>query len=543
MPQPRILVIENDASVAMDIQRGLKGMSCDVVATAGTGPEAIELAGQHRPDLVLMDIGLPGPMDGIEAGQEIRRRFQLPILFLTAHADDGTVQRAKAAEPLGYLLKPFADRELHSAIEIALHKREAETRAVQEAGEALWQSEQRFDLLVESLSDYAVILLDPQGRIVSWNPGAERITGFGPEEAIGQHCSLFYRPEEVVANLPDRLLWTAAHQGRAAEEGWRVRKDRSQFWADTVVSVLRDQHGELAGFARITRDVTERKEAEEEIRKLNASLEHRVRERTVELSAANRELQAFTYSVAHDLRGPLRGIRTYLGILQEMRARLPAEAAEFLDRSGQCSERMSRLIDDLLKLAHVGQRALQRQPTALDQLVAEVVGELEPESRNRQVQWRIEPLPIIPADPGLLRQVLVNLLHNALKYTRRQSRAVIQVGQAQIEGELALFIRDNGVGFDMKHVHKLFQPFSRLHQRQEFEGSGVGLAIVERIVSKHGGRVWAKAREGHGATFYFTLGGGRRATGTLEHPNLESTGREASSRQTSGSIYAKQSPE
>ncbi|MGA2658614.1 MAG: ATP-binding protein [Verrucomicrobiota bacterium] len=528
MPQPRILVIEDETIVAMDLQRGLKGMGCDVVATAGTGPEAIELAGQHRPDLVLMDIGLQGPMDGIEAGHEIRRRFQLPILFLTARADESTVRRAKAAEPLGYLLKPFDDRELHTAIEIALHKRKAEARAAREAGEALWQSEQRFDLLVESLSDYAVILLDPQGRIVSWNPGAKRITGFGPEEVIGQHCSLFYRPEELVANRPDRLLWTAAHQGRAAEEGWSVRKDGSQFWADTVVSVLRDQQGELAGFARITRDVTERKEAEEEIRKLNASLEHRVRERTVELSAANRELQAFTYSVAHDLRGPLRGIRAYLCIVQEMRARLPAEAAEFLDRSGQCAEQMSRLIDDLLKLGQVGQRALQRQPTSLDQLVAEVVGELEPESRNRQVQWRIEPLPTVPADPGLLRQVLVNLLDNALKYTRRQSRAVIQVGQAQIEGELAVFIRDNGVGFDMKRANKLFQPFSRLHQRQEFEGSGVGLAIVERIIGKHGGRVWAEAQEGHGATFYFTLGGGRGAAGTLEHPNRKSTGQEAS---------------
>ena len=229
-----------------------EALGYDVVATAGTGPQAIRLASEHRPDLVLMDIRLQGPMDGVEAGREIRERFQVPIVFLTAYADESTVKRAKVAEPLGYLLKPFEDRQLHTAIAIALHKCKAEAIALHQAGEALWQSQQRFQLLVESLSDYAVVAL-VQAASSPGTRARSALPADSPEEAIGQHCSLFYRAEEVVANKPDQLLWTAAHHGRAAEQGLCLRKDGSRFWGDTVITALADQKGELAGFARITR--------------------------------------------------------------------------------------------------------------------------------------------------------------------------------------------------------------------------------------------------------------------------------------------------
>ncbi|HWI57310.1 MAG TPA: response regulator, partial [Bacillota bacterium] len=186
MPEARIQIVEDETIVAMDIERGLKRLGYRVVGMASTGPGAIQLAEQQQPDLVLMDIRLQGAMDGIEAGRQIRQRFHIPILFLTAYADEDTVHRAKVAEPFGYLLKPFEDEELHTAIEIALHKRQVEESALNQADEALRQSEERFQLLVENLKDYAVFLLDSQGRIISWNPGAQRIKGYDPKEIIGQ---------------------------------------------------------------------------------------------------------------------------------------------------------------------------------------------------------------------------------------------------------------------------------------------------------------------------------------------------------------------
>ena len=521
MPKSKILVVEDEAIVAMDIERGLKKLGYEVVAVAGAGEQAIRLAEQHRPDLAVMDIQLQGPMDGIEAGRQIRERFHVPIVFLTAYADADTVQRAKAAEPFGYLLKPFEDNELHTAIEIALHQRQVEQAAFTRAGEALRQSEERFRLLVESLKDYAVILLDTQGRVVSWNPGAQRIEGYADQEVLGQHFSLFFRPEDVIRNRPEQILWLAAREGRFCEEGRRVRKDGAQYWADVVVTALQDRSGQLVGFANIIRDITERKQAEEEIRELNATLEQRVEERTVELNAANEELEAFTYSVAHDLRGPLRGIRGSLCLLQEdLGPQLSAEVAQHLDRGTACADRMNRLIDDLLNLSRLGRQRLHCRPVALSQVVEEVKMELRAETERRPVEWRLEPLPVIECDAGLIKVVFVNLLTNALKYTGLRPHAVIQVGTLRREGQTVFFVRDNGIGFDMRYADKLFKPFSRLHRAEQFPGNGIGLATVERIIRRHGGRIWAEAAEDQGAAFYFTLGEKPRRLETTRLPEV-----------------------
>jgi PAS domain S-box-containing protein len=506
MPRKRLLIVEDETVVAMDIERGLTRLGYEVVASTGQGEEAIRLADQLHPDLVLMDIRLQGAMDGIQAGQTIRRDLGIPIVFLTAYADTNTVERAKLAEPFGYLLKPFEDNELHTVVEIALHKRQTEQETMQRTHEALRQSEERFQLLVESLQDYAVFLLDPQGRIITWNRGAQRIKGYPAEEVLGQHFSLFYRPEEVVRNVPEKVLWRANRDGRAQVEGWRVRKDGSSFWADVVITALRDTSGKLLGFAKITRDITQRKLAEDEIRQLNASLELKVQERTAELRAANQELEAFASTVAHDLRAPLRGICGFLFVLQEeLGPRLTKAAAEYLSRGQSCAKRMNTLIDELLSLARVGQQALKRRPTSMAALVREVMEELGCETCGQAIDWKIEDMPVADCDPSLMKLVYQNLLSNACKYSKNQPRAAIHVGTLLQRGETIFFVRDNGVGFNMAHVHHLFQPFSRLHGT-EFQGTGVGLATVERIIRRHGGRVWAEAEEGQGATFYFSLG-------------------------------------
>jgi len=226
-----------------------------------------------------------------------------------------------------------------------------------------------------------------------------------------------------------------------------------------------------------------------------------------ELEAANRELEAFAYSVSHDLRAPLRRINGFAGILlEDFSAQLDPVAKGYLERVSQAGRHMCQLLDDLLNLSRVTRKELTRRRTDLDSLVKEVRDSLQPEIEGREIEWQIGCLPTVECDPGLIKQVFANLLLNAIKYTRPRQRATIQVDQMICDGQPAVFVRDNGVGFDMKYADKLFGVFQRLHRQEDFEGTGVGLATVQRIIHKHGGRVWAEAEPYKGATFYFILG-------------------------------------
>jgi signal transduction histidine kinase len=248
-------------------------------------------------------------------------------------------------------------------------------------------------------------------------------------------------------------------------------------------------------------------QSEAVVRNLNDELELRVRDRTSELEAANKELEAFTYSVSHDLRAPLRHIAGFSRMLaEECGSALPSEGQRYLQRIQDGVRRMGVLVDDLLNLARIGRLELRMQVTGLDSLVKEVVADLKADTEGRQVEWTIGSLPYVEGDPALLKQVFHNLLSNALKYSRPRSRGVIEIGNKEQEGQPVIFVRDNGVGFNMKHADKLFGVFQRLHRDEDFEGTGVGLATVQRIVQKHGGRIWAEAELDKGATFYFTVG-------------------------------------
>jgi PAS domain S-box-containing protein len=619
-------------------------------------------------------------------------------------------------------------------------------RPAEKFGVTVANSEERLRLLLESIKDYSIVMLDPDGLVTTWNNGAERITGYLSDEIVGRHFSRFYSQEEVAREKPAHELAVAVADGRCEDEGWRVRKDGTRFWAEVVITPICDDNGKLGGFSKVTRDASSRREAEQrfkalleaapdamvvvnqggEIVLLNlqaekqfgyrrdellgqevkniipegfaerllsdglrsaedalaqqigtgieltarrkdgsefqielmlsplesaegifvtaairdisvrkaaerhlAQMEARYRglleaapdamvvvnqggeivllnlqaekqfgyrrdellgqevkniipegfaerliaddlrsaedaltqqigtgieltarrkdgtefpieimlsplespegilvtaairdigerrrneralqEKNIELQSAVKELDAFSYSVSHDLRAPLRAIDGYTQlVLKQCGPLMSEEQRRYLQRVRDNTVQMGHLVDDLLRLSRLGRQPLARQLVSTGSIVAEVLRDVRQQAAGRTVQVSVGELPPVWGDPGLLKQVFMNIIDNAFKYTRLRDDAVIEIDSRRMGDEQVFTVRDNGVGFDMQYADKLFDVFQRLHRAEDFAGTGVGMAIVQRIVQRHGGRVWAEAAVDRGATFYFTTEG------------------------------------
>jgi PAS domain S-box-containing protein len=349
-----------------------------------------------------------------------------------------------------------------------------------------------------------LVTINPDGKITDVNNATEKVTGLARQQLIGTDFSDYFTDPGKARAGYEQVF----REGLVQDYELEIRHRDGHVTAVLYnASVYRDEAGDVIGVFAAARNISERKRAEEEIRKLNEELDERVRRRTVELEATNKDLEAFTYSVSHDLRTPLRHVDGFSKLLlEDYCSNLPAEAQHYLTRVREETRRMSSMVDDLLNLTRVGRKELSMHLTGLSSLLEEAIRDLQPEMVGREIEWQIGKLPFAECDPALVRQVFANLLSNALKFTRPQEHAVIEVGATTQDGASVIFVRDNGVGFSMKYVEKLFGVFQRLHHPEDFEGTGIGLATVQRIVHKHGGRTWAEGELNKGATFYFTLG-------------------------------------
>jgi PAS domain S-box-containing protein len=359
--------------------------------------------------------------------------------------------------------------------------------------EAAW----KLAAIVES-SDDAIIGKDLNGIIVSWNEGAERMFGYAADEAIGRKVSLIYPPEHEADEIEimDRLKRGEIEH----KETVRIAKSGTRVDVLVTISPIKDRFGRVVGASKIARDITARKRAEEQVQMLNQELSDRI----AELAASNKELEAFSYSVAHDLRAPLRQINGFSKILLEDAEGLAPDTRDCLDQVRMGTQHMGQLVDDLLNFSGLGRQELIRHEVNLKALTESAISEIEREAGERPIQWRVGDLPHVKCDSSLMRQVLRNLPSNAAKFSRTRNPAVIEVGKELRNEGLVLFVRDNGVGFDMRYADKLFGVFQRLHLQEEFEGTGVGLAVVRRITLKHGGRIWAESSPDQGGAFFFT---------------------------------------
>jgi PAS domain S-box-containing protein len=510
---------------AMDAERGRQILN----TLLANVPEGITMAG-GPPDFPIIAQSkfaedLMGPAArsilGVSAGEHIFRsgifrpdgvtepaREEVPLYRATRFGEviqnEPWVLCRYDGEPIHVLVNTVPIKDACGAITggVGCWRDVTEQRALMQA---LADSEQRFRATFEQAA-VGVAHVSIDGRWLRVNERLCKMTGYNRDELLARSFRDITYPSDLDRDLLHMSALLAGEIPSYSLEKRYVHRDRSIFWIAITVALVRKE-GVPQYFISVIEDISKRKAAEAEIRRLNEELEVRVEERTAELSAANRELEAFSYSVSHDLRAPLRSIEGFSRIvLEDYGDRLPTEAREYLARVCDSTKNMGQLIDDLLEFSRLGRKPLATQVVELRDIAQTCIAELRASHPDRIVHVTVGELPRWRCDPALMRQVFANLLSNAIKFSQHSVDPRVSVGSLTQGHETVVYVRDTGTGFDMRYADKIFGVFERLHRAEEYAGTGVGLAIVKRIVERHAGRIWAESQPGHGATFYFTLG-------------------------------------
>lgn len=399
----------------------------------------------------------------------------------------------------------LALQELNQSLERKVLERTSQlTKEIQERK----KSEEHYRLIVEAVKDYAIYMLDPNGIILSWNTGAEKIKGYTASEVLGRHFSLFYSKEDIEAGKPALELKIAAAEGQYKDESLRLKKDGSKFWGSVVISAIRDEKGELKGYAKVVRDISDRIKAATALKESYEMLETRVEERTQELVDSNKELEHFAYIASHDLQTPLRHITSYVQLVIakiKETTKIDAEMEKWIRYITNGTQQMKSLIDDLLTYSRVGRVDTTVQEVDITKVIEEVSEGLQEPIRATNAKIIYENIPVIYGTRTQLYQLFQNLIENAIKFQKHDLAPIVTI-RCEDQGSFwKFYISDNGIGFDPKFSTRIFSMFQRLHTSSEYSGTGIGLAVCKKIVESHGGEIGVDSTEGKGSTFFFTL--------------------------------------
>jgi PAS domain S-box-containing protein len=505
-PTANILIVDDDPKTLLAMEALLSGPGRAIV-TAASGEEALRWLLRQEFSVILMDVRMPG-MDGFEAADLIRQSERLrhiPIIFLSAiDTLEADVYRGATKGAVDYLFKPVVPEVLKAKVSVFVDLFHINERLKRKA---VQQSEERFRLLVESMQDYAIFMLDPEGRVTSWNTGAETIEGFQHEEIIGENFARFYTEEDRAQGFPERALRQAALNERHEQEGWRVRQDGARFWANTIVSALLDERQTLIGFSVVMRDLTEKKFVEEVLRESEAKLRRQAQELEQQLIASGRlvSLGVITASMAHEFNNPLGIVMGFAQqLLSEFEPDTPNhQALKIIDEE---TRRCQGIIQELLQFSRPKNADLC--PTdvklAIDKSLNMVANRLYRQKIEASVAV-VDELPLISADPQQLEQVIINLFLNAIDAMPKGGHLRVK---ADIEasptdgGQVAVEVSDSGGGIDPNDLDKIFQPF---FSAKKGKGIGLGLSITERIIKNHGGTIAVQSEPGRGTAFTIRL--------------------------------------
>ncbi len=355
------------------------------------------------------------------------------------------------------------------------------------------ENEEKFRLLVTNIKDYAIFMVDPNGKIASWNKGAEHINGYAAEEIIGKHISVFYSSPEEAKKDAEQSLLSARENGRFENEGWRKKKDGTLFWAEISITALYDTEGNLKGYSKITHDITDRKKAEIELKQKSAELAH-----------SNQELEQFAYVASHDLQEPLRMVTSYVQLLSNRyKDKLDDDANDFIAYAVDGSNRMRILINSLLEYSRVN-RVKPFEKINLKKLLQDVLLDLKDQILENKATIKINSLSDIYGDPVLISRLFQNLITNAIKFKSKR-KPLITISCEKRQHEYLFSVKDNGIGIQKEYQEKVFIIFQRLHSKDKYPGTGIGLAICKKIIERHEGKIWFESEIGKGSTFYFTI--------------------------------------